>query len=390
MSLLVVLLPASQVTASWAVGWPWGFSLILAVGGFEVANAARLQTGPLHLAGVIAAMLLYIVATFIYQSNTMFVAALLGAALLAPQQRLLDYRQQLSLSVYHLVLLIVALAMSFLVLHLLFAGGIFSKSGRLEFETDIVGKLVWFVEWPLANAIAFPVLRDDFGTGQIIFGVMIVIVLATVGFAMIRSGLQQRVTPWLFPILVLPWVAHGISLVAAERSMGYRTLFALSGLVVIVFVAAWQELPFEKIFGGRYAASLQRGSLVLLTAVCTVLAWHQSYDLIAKPQGREWSIVKNAVKHIPTNKTPVIFLVEPSLADRSTKRVCRDEFGSLSSNSSWVPDEMFKAAIHDRFPDGWPHHWHYVLYHGGEIPSTNEHYDQLIDMRVLKQWRNQG
>jgi hypothetical protein len=45
-----------------------------------------------------------------------------------------------------------------------------------------------------------------------------------------------------------------------------------------------------------------------------------------------------------------VYAITPTLADRSTERVYADEFGSLSTDSDWVPKEMFKAALHERFP----------------------------------------
>ena len=38
-------------------------------------------------------------------------------------------------------------------------------------------------------------------------------------------------------------------------------------------------------------------------------------------------------------------------ADISTATIYHDEFGSLSSNSEWVPKEMFKRAMHDLHPE---------------------------------------
>ncbi len=44
---------------------------------------------------------------------------------------------------------------------------------------------------------------------------------------------------------------------------------------------------------------------------------------------------------------PRVFNWVPAAHHFSTATIYHDEFGSLSSNSEWVPREMFKRAMHD-------------------------------------------
>ena len=85
-----------------------------------------------------------------------------------------------------------------------------------------------------------------------------------------------------------------------------------------------------------------------------VLANRHAFDLIAEPQGREWSLVRDAVRTLRLGADTTVYIVTPTLDHRSTQRVFSDEFGSLSSDSDWVPAEMFKAALRERFPKGLP------------------------------------
>ncbi len=48
---------------------------------------------------------------------------------------------------------------------------------------------------------------------------------------------------------------------------------------------------------------------------------------------------------------PRIFAIASTPADISTATIYHDEFGSLSTNSEWVPKEMFKRAMHDLHPE---------------------------------------
>jgi hypothetical protein len=379
--LLVVCLPASQVTVSWAVGWPWGFSLIMTVFGFGLCHRAWREKGFATLWRSAAAIVLYVLSTFIYQSNTLFAVVLLASVLLSPRSKESEPSTPTQTGqefVFHLAILFVALILGYGLLKLFFMEGVFHASGRLEFETDPVSKVIWFFSQPIPNAMAFLSLRDDFGTGAIFFWSTVVFVLILVGFALYKNFRNKIIVNWLLCILVLPWVAHGISLLAAERATGYRTTFALSGLFVVLLLAAIREVK---------PGVLRVTILTLIIAGAAIQAHQQSYHLIAEPQAREWNMVKDVVFNMEPGIPTEIYMIEPKPIDRSTDRVFRDEFGSFTSNSSWAPDEMFKLAMHQRFPKGVPAGWIYSFYHGGDPPPATEHYDKIIDMRMLKQWR---
>jgi len=382
-ALIVMFLPAAQVTISWTVGWPWGIALMLTVLGFGLAEVAWTQTGYARGWRLLVVVMAYMLSTAIYQSDTLAAILLLASVLLAPrhlvdEKYIFDKKKMLQRCFFHLSILFVALMLSYGFLQLLFMEGIFHASGRLQFETDVVSKVIWFLSQSLPNALAFLTLRDDFATGVVSFWIMVAAVTSFIVLALCKQIQKKNMLNWWLCLLLLPWIAHGISLVAAERVLGYRTTFALSGLVVVVLVASIREV----IPGAfRYLA------ISLLVVASAIQAYEQSYHLIAEPQAREWNMLKDAVAKMQPGVATVIFLIEPKPADRSTDRVYRDEFGSFTSNSEWAPKEMFKAAMHQRFSGGIPADWHYEFYHGGDPPPPTEHYDQVIDVRTLKQWR---
>ena len=80
---------------------------------------------------------------------------------------------------------------------------------------------------------------------------------------------------------------------------------------------------------------------------------HHAYALIAVPQGNEWQLILDGAKQVrlSAEPRPRIFAIASSPADISTSTIYHDEFGSLSSNSEWVPKEMFKRAMHDLHPE---------------------------------------
>jgi hypothetical protein len=105
------------------------------------------------------------------------------------------------------------------------------------------------------------------------------------------------------------------------------------------------------------------------------------------PQGNEWELILQGAKHVhlsPTAK-PRIFAIASRPADISTATIYHDEFGSLSSNSEWVPKEMFKRAMHDLHPEIANINARYDFSEGYKLP-VDQHFDLIIDMRRLREY----
>jgi hypothetical protein len=383
--LAVTLLPAAQVSATWSVCWTGVLSLILAVAGFSAIEVEVGKGGMQRVLGVIGGVFLYVLATLIYQSNALFAVVPMAATALSCATRR-TRAELLRWFAIHLAVLFVSLGLSYLLLKLLFAGGVFPESPRMQLEGNPLTKLGWFFWQPLPNALALYALRDDFNTGAVFFWATVALVVSFLAWVIrsepVKEGGRAHLKWWLC-LGVLPWVAHGVSLGAAERSTAYRTLYALSGLALVVVFTALRQLPIDekKQLWVRYSVL----AALLLTAAG--LAAYQSYTLIAQPQAREWHLVRTAVMQAWLKDTTRIYVIEPTLADRSTTRVHYDEFGSLSSNSDWVPKEIVKAALRERFPTGLPKGQRIDYAQGKEPPAVGVA-DVVIDMRQMKQWRN--
>ena len=75
----------------------------------------------------------------------------------------------------------------------------------------------------------------------------------------------------------------------------------------------------------------------------------------------------------------------PTPADISTATIYHDEFGSLSTNSEWVPREMFKRAMHDLHPEIANLDSRYDFSSGRRCPP-DQRYDVIIDLHKLRQF----
>jgi hypothetical protein len=186
---------------------------------------------------------------------------------------------------------------------------------------------------------------------------------------------------WALGLFGLPVFAFGISLVASERYATYRTILAMTAVLLCFLVASARALTLHWSIANRRLLGL------LVMTLAFVTAQHHAYALIAVPQGNEWQLILQGAKHVridgPTR--PRIFAIASSPADISTATIYHDEFGSLSSNSEWVPKEMFKRAMHDLHPDV-PHVESRYEFAGGYKLPAGERYDVIIDLHQLRRF----
>ena len=88
-ALLLALIPSAQVIASWAVGWPYAATALLAIGGFftvEGALNAGLSAGRGRALGQwMLALGLMVGGALIYQPSALFYVVPLAAALIVPK-----------------------------------------------------------------------------------------------------------------------------------------------------------------------------------------------------------------------------------------------------------------------------------------------------------------
>jgi hypothetical protein len=386
-ALLLTLVPSAQVMAAWAVGWPYVFTAVLAAGAFFVAEGAfealrRRGTSRIALPAALLALLLMVVCALTYQSSALFYLVPLAGGLIA--QRTRSARATLRWGAMHLMLVGVALALAYAVMISLYDHGVFVKSARVAFEHDWGAKLAWFVSEPLPNALSVFVLNDDHQRGRAPFLLAVtlagLVLIAGIVLEWRRHG-RERALIWLAGLITLPLLAFAISLVASERYATYRTIFAMTGVLLCFLVASVTALTARWSAGAR--GLLAAGAL----AAAFLTAQHHAFALIAVPQGHEWQLILDGAKQVRLKppKRPSIFAIASSPADLSTASIYHDEFGSLSSNSEWVPKEMFKRAMHDLHPDIPDVETRYQFATGTKLPS-DRHFDVVIDLHRLRRF----
>jgi hypothetical protein len=383
-AILLALVPSAQIIAGWAVGWPYAAAALLAVGGFftvEGAMALGLSAGIGRATGQWGLALgLMLVSALIYQPSALFYVVPLAGALIVQRRR--TTAKTARWAGVHLGFVVTALGFAYCVMSALYAGGVFVKSGRIAFEHHWGDKIVWFFKETLPNGLSLFVLNDnnlrDHAWYVACAGLVGAILLAGLIVEWRRHG-HARGVVWAAGLFGLPVFALGVSLVASERYATYRTILAMTAVLLCFLVASVQVLTERWDAAGRKLLA----TVVVIAAFFT--AQHHAYALIAVPQGNEWQLILSGAKHVHLNAParPRIFAIASSPADLSTATIYHDEFGSLSSNSEWVPKEMFKRAMHDLHPEIPNLESRYDFSEGYKLPA-GQHYDVIIDMHQLR------
>jgi len=384
-AVLLSLVPSAQVIAGWAVGWPYAATALLAFGGFFTVEGA-LSLG--FSAGVRRAVAQWAVAAglmllsaLIYQPSAFFYLVPLAAALIAQRHRSLV--QSARWVGIHLGFVAGTLGLAYCTMSLLYAEHVFVKSGRIAFETHWGDKIAWFLREPLPNALSVFVLNDNNHRDHALYigcaALVGAILIAGAYLEWRRHGMQRGIV-WLSGLLGLPVFAFAVCLLASERYATYRTILAMTGVLLCFLVASISALT------ERWSVNARRLTAMLAISIAFFTAQHHVYALIAVPQGNEWQLIMSGAKQVHLDGVrPRIFAIASAPADISTATIYHDEFGSLSSNSEWVPREMFKRAMHDLHPSIADLDSRYDFATGPVLPA-GQHYDVIINLHRLRQF----
>jgi hypothetical protein len=385
-AVLLALIPSAQVIAGWAIGWPYAAAALLSVGAFftvEGALTVGMSAGAARAVSQwLVALGLLVVSALIYQPSAMFYVVPLAGALIVQRHRSLA--QTARWSGIHLGFVVASLGLAYCVMSVLYATSVFVKSGRIAFEHHWAEKIGWFLQECLPNGLSLFVLNDNnhrdhalyFG-GAALVGALL---LAGAYLEWRRYG-HSRGIVWLSALLGLPVFACAVSLIASEHYATYRTILAMTAVLLCFIVASVRALTENLGPGGRRMLATVVVSIAFLTAQ------HHVYALIAVPQGNEWQLIMSGAKHVRLDGAhpPRIFAIASTPADISTATIYHDEFGSLSTNSEWVPKEMFKRAMHDLHPEVANLERRYEFASGAKLP-TDQRFDVIIDLHRLRQF----
>jgi hypothetical protein len=396
---LIAVLPSSQLIASWAVGWPLCVAILLTLGGFvsaEQAFAGR-QTGGVVRPGSgrrwkapgavawrgpgvakvgwwTAAVVLVMGSALIYPSNTLFYFTAVAAAVWSRRRGTM--RGGIEWFVRHAITVVIGLLMAFTLMMTAFASGVVPASTRVGLEHDWMGKLGWFVGEPLQNAMALIAHNHDGGSHAVhrVAALVATVIVGGLAHCCFNRRWRQRLW-WTVGLAAMLPASFLVNLVVADRWTVYRVLLPLSATVVVLLAISLLTLSGRR---------LARAGLVLLLVPGLWLARRASFDLVARPQAAELRAMESGAAAINPSERPRIFVLTPTPEEHVAPWVFADEFGSLSTDSDWVPKEMLKLIMRDRFPDLPDIARQYTVQTGRNVPAQAA-YDVVIDLRHLRE-----
>jgi hypothetical protein len=371
---LMSVLPAAQVIVSWAICWPHLVGGLCSFAAFLVGQ----KGGVLRTAAAVA---LLVTGILIYQSHVFFYFVLVAAGLVTYQDKTLKWR--IRCLIKHFLTMGAALAASYGIMQGLYAADVFKQSSLVVLETEPLAKLHWFIAGPLRNALALIVLNDA-EKGMAIAFIMTAVITGGVilvgGWDKWKTGGWREGLFWAVTLSALLMGAFTANLVSMQRWSTYRTIYALTGVLLVFFVLGLQALASRL---PKRREWLAPAALGLIFLVGLPLARVQAYTLFALPQQEELALVEEGAKKLALLDRATVFIIRPTIDDTCAPQRYSDEFGTLSTDSDWAPKEMLKLLLNGRVPDLSKR---FTVICGRSLPAGRT-FTVVIDMRRLKQIR---
>ena len=371
---LMAVLPAAQVIVSWAICWPHLVGGLCSLAAFLIGQ----KGGGLRTA---AAVFLLVTGVLIYQPHVFFYFVLVAAGLLAYQDKTLTWR--IRCLIRHFLTMGAALALAYGIMQLLYAAGVFKSSNLVVLENEPLSKLQWFLAGPLRNALALIVLNDaerGMAIAYVMMGVVTGGIILVGGWGKWRSGGWREGLFWAVALSALLLGAFTANLVSMQRWSTYRTLYALTGVLLVFFVLGLQTLAS---YLPKRREWLVPAVLALVLVAGAPLARIQAYTLFALPQQEELALMEEGARKLGALDKATVFIIRPTIDDTCAPQRYSDEFGTLSTDSDWAPKEMLKLLLNGRAPDLSKR---YTFICGRSLPAGRM-FPVVIDMRRLKQYR---
>lgn len=380
---LFALLPSAQILIGWAICWPHTMAVATAFAAFAVNDwGLGLAQGRRRILACTAGASLLVAAILSYQpSGLCYVVPVASGALAACAWR--EPRRRIEWLVRHIAFVVLGLVAAFAVTKAIFLFGIAEAARRVVIETDWLGKLAWLLRTPLDNALGIFVLENDLDPASHWHRTVAVLVSVAAVLGGLVEGRRRGAAAavlWFGAGAALALLGYAVSLVAVERWPTYRTMYALSGVVIVYLVRAIAVAGAD--VAGSWRARASSASLVLL---CLLGAWHARHSFVAwhaEPQAAElWRLEEAAARLDPDTQSRV-YVILPHPKQSWVELRYLDEFGSLSADSEWCAKEMLRLLLRERFPDQ-PALVQRIEFVFGSSPppAAAAGYDAVIDLR---------
>lgn len=372
----LVALPGVQVETHWGVCWPHALAATLGLLAFACAQAGWNSGGGRRVWRLAGATGLLWVAMLTYPPDALLYVVPVAAQFVAAAG--LPWRERWLVAARHVALVGAALVLAFATIKTLFAFGVFPASSRVAIEWNWVDKFGWFVGQPLREALALFVLDDDAGRTDPWYS-LAALATAVALVAGIVAEWRRRgaaaACERLAALGALAMLAYAVSFVASERWATYRTLVALTGVLLVFLIAPLAECApgwRRRLAGAALFGVLIAGGWA---------ARHHSRLYLADAQAAELRRIEVAADRVGKLPAPRVFLLLPEPWDSMCAVSHLDEFGSLSGDCEWAAKEMFVRVLEERRQQAksWNPPREISTHY---IKPAKRTYDVLVDLRT--------
>ena len=324
-ALLIVTLPPFQVYASWALAASYPLAAITAAAAFYLADCVSKQSGRRKLGAIAGSLLLLWLAVANFQPAMMFFWVFAAIALLSGEATFGSISRRIVL--YGLLTsggLLLGLAT--------FAIGrakyvYLLPPERVGFTHNLSGKLYWFFDNPLRDALNLVNLWPD---GTIAVALAAFILCGMVGY--FRGGPADRLFKLLLAVLIL-LLSYAPNLVTAENWSSYRTQLVLTSLVALYAIMAVQG--YATMLTGRGCGRAVAAVLTLLAGAGVLTAAYSVDTYFAIPQNLEQRLIRSQLSQADWAHAREIYAIGCTWRDSAAPFVRYDEFGLPSCSQPW-------------------------------------------------------
>jgi hypothetical protein len=321
--LLAAFMPPFQVYAGWATSFLSPWSALLAGVAFTMVIPAL--PGRLPWRRWLAAVGMLTAALALVQHIAMTFWLFAGIAWLAPPKAP-DRQDVVRAGAVMGVALVADYTLAKGLPLVLYGGYTYS---RTTIVTDIPEKIIWFLKWPLVDALNLPLIVPH---AKIAYATLAFIItgvwLYLPGSTIIRLR-RMALAATLVPLAYLP------NILVAENFSSYRTQIALTSLILFYAVIA--------LVGWLRFLKLQRvlpACLVIAVITCAGLANRNMMIEFVLPQVIEYRLASDALRKINFEEAKGVYFILAGERDTLAPVVRYDEFGYPSLASFWVPQAL--------------------------------------------------
>ena len=232
---------------------------------------------------------------------------------------------------------------------------------RTGLVQDVPGKLAWFLFTVFPQAVNFALLSpshwllSDGGatvssasrTADVLAGWMFFIVISA-GLVLYLRG-RRNGAPWKYGVAVsLLFASHMPNLAVESVEAGYRTMAALSSLVVLYAYLAVKG--FARPYRHRSSFPLANVIMGAAAIACVLSAAHHVRTWIVEPQVRELEFMRDELTRHDLSGVGRIYVIRPAWWSTLAPLVHR-EFGYPSSAPWWNPYSMVFLILRETAPE---------------------------------------